>query len=377
MKIAHVISGLTKGGGERVAVELANIAVQKGNEVTLILGWPENPEFLQNSIHPAIKILFVSTSKKKSYPAMFFWVLKNKNWLSGQDILHCHLTFGTFFGTVVKFLVRSWGNKKPLIVETNHSVGMAIPNIDRWRNAKMAAMRDGFVLMATDPFWSKFIKDHPQLPIAIIPNGIAPLPGKRSEASRKAFFVKLGIPSNVKYVVGTVGMLRIDRSPTLYIPVFKEIYNALGEDVHFVMAGAGPEMERIIRLIKENGLTDKVSLPGLVNDPADIIHNLDIYVSVSVGETAGISMIEAAMCNLPVLANQLTQDYKMKADDWVWSDTNPTNVGREIVHLINDEEARKELSGKQYAYVINNFTAEAMYHRYNEFYQKVKDSKKK
>lgn len=374
MKITHVISGLTKGGGEKVAVELANIAVEKGDEVTLVIGWPEDPNFLQNDIHPSIKIHFVSSTKKKAYPLMVLWVLKNKKWLVQQDILHCHLTFGTFFGTVVKFLIRSFGNKQPLIVETNHAVGMGIPNFDRWRNARLAAMRDGFVLMAKDPYWNKFIQQHTKLITAIIPNGIAPLQGERSVENRKTFFEKYNIPATVKYVVGTVGMLRADRSPTLYVPVFKEIYEKLGDQVHFVMAGAGPELEKIQTLLGEANLSAKVCFTGLINKPAEVILNLDIYVSVSVGETAGISMIEAALCQLPVVAIQLTPDYTMQAEDWVWSNNDPKMVGQKIVQLITDESHKKALSVKQFQFVSKNFTAEAMYNAYKTFYQKVIDS---
>ena len=39
MNIVHVVPALTKGGAERVAVELANHAVGSGHKVTLIAGW--------------------------------------------------------------------------------------------------------------------------------------------------------------------------------------------------------------------------------------------------------------------------------------------------------------------------------------------------
>ena len=46
MKIVHVISCLTKGGGERIVAELANEAVKQGDEVAIIAAWPEDPVLL-------------------------------------------------------------------------------------------------------------------------------------------------------------------------------------------------------------------------------------------------------------------------------------------------------------------------------------------
>ena len=63
MKIIHVISGLEKGGGQRVLAELANIAVQKGDDVTIIAGWPVNPTYLQNDLNSKVNIKFIGKTK--------------------------------------------------------------------------------------------------------------------------------------------------------------------------------------------------------------------------------------------------------------------------------------------------------------------------
>ena len=74
MKIIHVISGLTKGGGERVAIELANKAVENGDDVTLIAGWPEAPTFLQDDVNSNITIKFVANKRKFAYFNIIFLI---------------------------------------------------------------------------------------------------------------------------------------------------------------------------------------------------------------------------------------------------------------------------------------------------------------
>lgn len=372
MKIVHVISSLSKGGAERVAAELANEAVKSGKEVTIIAGWPENPLYLQNYLDPRISIKFISDSKKKAYKNFFFWICKNRKWLAGNDVIHCHLTFGAVFGSIAKLFTRGFArSKQPLIFETYHAVGMMIPERNRWLHAQMLKGRDGIILMARDSYWDDFISKNPKLNIRIIPNGISVSLPERSLASDAAFRADAGIPKVCKYIVGTVGMLRPDRKPWLYIPIFKQIDKELGDAVHFVIGGDGSEMPLIKSLIKENVLEHKVHLAGLVNNPVEMMINFDVYVSMSVGAAVGISMFEAAMCSIPVVGIQLSMNYEVTPTDWVWSDSESTQVANQIISLLTDVEKHQRISKMQNEYVNKNFSSVAMSNSYFAFYSSI------
>jgi phosphatidylinositol alpha-1,6-mannosyltransferase len=81
-------------------------------------------------------------------------------------------------------------------------------------------------------------------------------------------------------------------------------------DVGYVIAGRGPDRERLERLAQELGVADRVRFLGLVGDqdlPA--VYNLgSVYLGMSrrVGrmdvEGFGISLVEASACGLPVVA---------------------------------------------------------------------------
>lgn len=367
MKIIHVISGLTKGGGERVAVELANKSVENGDCVTLIAGWPVDPVFLQNDIHPDIEVKFVSNKRKYAYLNIFLWVFKNKLWLKTNDVLHCHLTFGSIFGAITNLILR---NKKFVIIETYHAVGMHIPKFNRWLHSKMILLKDGVVFMANDTYWNNFVQKHKNLESTIIPNGIALLNIEKDDNKKKEY-VKGLTTSKCSHLIGTVGMLRPDRKPTYYVTVFKFIKDILRDDGHFILGGDGIEFEKIDELRRENSLEDSFHMIGLVSNPAEIFSKLDVYVSVSVGKTTGISMIEAAMCKVPVVGIQLLENYKAEESDWVWSHVDLKKVAERIVFLLKNEEERKKVVEKQYNYVVNNLTSDAMYSSYNSFYKKI------
>src|SRR5688572_21318617 len=102
MKIVHVLSGLTKGGGERIVVELANQGIKSGDQVTVLAGWPEDPALLQQSIDSQVEIKFIAATKRKAYLRLITWIIFNKRWLAGFDVLHCHLSFGALFGFLTK-----------------------------------------------------------------------------------------------------------------------------------------------------------------------------------------------------------------------------------------------------------------------------------
>jgi glycosyltransferase involved in cell wall biosynthesis len=353
-------------------VELANKAVESGDEVTIIAGWPVDPEYLQNKINPKVNVKFISRSKKYAYLQIIPWILKNRKWLIGNDVIHCHLTYGAVFGSLAYIIFRKIAGKKtPIIIETNHAVGMPVPKFNRWIHSRMMLLRDGLVFMAIDQYWNNFIKKHTSHKTEIIPNGISIQKPERTEELKKKLFTEMGIGAECSYLVGTVSMLRPDRKPELYIPVFRDINSALENKVHFILAGDGIEYERIKTLIKNQGLSQFIHLPGLINNPTALMANLDLYVSLSAGETGGISMIEAAMCNVPVVGIQLIENYKAKKDDWVWSHTDLKEVAGKIIFLLQNVQERNKLAEDQHKYVNSKFTSDAMYTAYYNFYKKI------
>ena len=375
MKIVHVVSGLTKGGGERIVVELANYAATKGDKVTILAGWPVDPGFLQNSILSTVNIQFIASKKSAAYFKILFWIIKRRRWIHSQDILHCHLTYGAVFGSFTKILLKTFfRNPHPIIIETYHAVGMSIPRFNRWMHSCMILHRDGLVLMAKDKYWENYILKHPHLDSRIIPNGIALLESAKDPIIRKELITSIGVSKKNKYLVGTVGMLRSDRKPWLYIPVFIKIFKILGNEVHFILAGGGEEYKKVRDLAEQTGILGNFHMTGLVNEPVRLISNLDVYVSLSVRETGGISMIEAAMCKVPVVAIQLDKKYKPKEEDWVWSDSDIQVVADKIVSLLLDEHERARLVERQYDFVMQNFTSDIMYSSYNKFYNELLSS---
>jgi glycosyltransferase involved in cell wall biosynthesis len=70
----------------------------------------------------------------------------------------------------------------------------------------------------------------------------------------------------------------------------------------FLIAGQGPEQQRLVKQIKLMGLAGKVFILGQVEDPAPFLRSLDLFVLSSWGEGMGSVLLEAAACGVPIAA---------------------------------------------------------------------------
>lgn len=373
MKIVHVLPALTKGGGERIAVELANHAARTGHQVTMIVAYRVDPSLLRDDLHADIEVRYVSEtvdSKTVRYIYLFSWIWLHRSWLAEQHILHCHLTYGVIFG----ILVRGWrsvtGAKGPLVVQTNHSVGGPMPPLRRWLLARMAAHCDVLALIAEDEYWRSFASRHPEMTTQVIFNGISnPSCEPISSAERIAYRRKIGIPDECNLVVGAVGRLEADRKPWMYLPIFAEISREFGSEVHFVLAGGGAELDRMRSLVVEQGLEGQIHFPGQVIEPHLPLSVMNLYVSMNVGAATGLAGMEAALSGLPVLAIQWVSGYQAAPNDWIWSSTDPSEVAKRACELLHSPLDRQTLAQQQKAYVESHHTTEAMACSYYALYQ--------
>jgi len=367
MKITHVIPTLTRGGAERVVVDLANAAAARGHDVTILIGHSCDLSLFAIDEGVAIRAIRPRGPVRALYPHLLPYIWRNRRWLLEQDIVHCHLTLGAVFGSILGRLRRLFRRARPKILETSHAVGMPIPEGRRRLLARLAADRDGYVLMAEDSFWRSFAEARPHLPIRIIPNGTRmdrPMP---DAPARTGYRARLGIPEG-RPVVGSIGRLSPDRNPAALLAAFVGIAKA-NEKVHFLMGGEGPLLEHLRAAAVAEGIADRVHFPGLVVDVPLALSVIDLYVSINVGPITGLAGLEAAAAGLPVISLQALQDYDKGANDWIWSARKPAEVAAEALRLLDSPQARSALSERQREHVRRHLSTDKAASAYEEFYE--------
>jgi glycosyltransferase involved in cell wall biosynthesis len=370
VNIVHVVPAFTKGGAERVVVDLANAAVGKGDVVAIVAAFPVPDDLLLKDLRDEVEVRYVARTGRSilaAYLRLLPWMVRNRRWLMSYDIVHCHLTFGSLFGAAAALLRATGGRNRPVIVETYHAVGMQIPKLHRAFHAALLRGRDAVVLMAEDTFWTRFLRRGARGFTTVILNGVRKDIARPSSAEATEYRDSIGIPVGAT-VVGTVGRLVPARRPDLLIEVFANVARMTDGTVHFLIAGEGSERAAIEAEIDRLGLQDRVHLPGLVLNPAVAFSAIDLYLTLNVGPVTGIAALEAATFGLPIVALQLREDYRPGDADWIWSSTDPGRLSERIVALIRDPEEARALAERQRRHVLACCTVDVMVDAYQDFY---------
>jgi glycosyltransferase involved in cell wall biosynthesis len=123
-------------------------------------------------------------------------------------------------------------------------------------------------------------------------------PMERAPALRQ----RLGLPGAARVLV-SVGRLVGWKG----LRVIVEALRQLPPDVHFLVAGEGPEEAKLREQAAASGLAQRVHFCGRVahEELPQVLAQADMLVQPSVGEESfGITLVEAMACALPVLASR-------------------------------------------------------------------------
>lgn len=373
LAIVHITPSFAKGGGERVVIDLANEQAALGHDVAVIVGRTHGLAEARRVLDDRVvikSIANVDTQTVHAYIAMLLWQLRHRTWLRSRDVIHCHLTMGAVFGTFARVLIHP--RTRPVIIETYHAVGMAIPRWMRALHAMLASTRDGFVLMARDAYWTRFAERHAKMLITLVENGVrSPIGRVGSPLERAKYRHDIGIPETCRYVVGTVGQFRPDRQPWMHVEVFAQIAKIIGSQVYFAIAGDGAARSRVEADIVKAGLQDRIKLLGVTSSAAEPASIMDLYITLAVGPVVGIAALEAIFANVPTIAIQLNKNYIANEDDFVWSSQNLYIVAERAAKLLQDSESLRRMGAVQHAYALERYDMAAISRRYDEIYREL------
>jgi len=174
-------------------------------------------------------------------------------------------------------------------------------------------------------------------------------------------------------VIGSIGRLVPARRPDLLVEAFAKLVRITGKRLHLLLAGEGPERNRLVAQAQALGVAELVHLPGLVLDREGPLGLIDLYLTVNVGPVTGIAALEASFAGLPVIALQFRRDYRNGACDWIPSYADPAALAKRAAELIGDESRLRELAVSQGAFAQAHHGVESMARAYDELYDAALD----
>ena len=175
---------------------------------------------------------------------------------------------------------------------------------------------------------------------AVIPPGLALPPGPSKTDAREF----LGLPNDVP-VIGFIGRLTAIKRPDRFSEVVR-IVNAQWPDVHFLVAGDGDQAQSLRRATEDL----PVQMLGWRDDVEMVLAACDAVLLTSDSEGTPLSLIQAGMAGLPVIATNVGSVPDVVIDGETGWLARPSSIelSRAVLDCLRNpqEGARRGLAGK-------------------------------
>ncbi len=164
-------------------------------------------------------------------------------------------------------------------------------------------------------------------------------------------------------VVGFVGRQAANKGTTVLLQAMKAVWK-WNPEVRLVFAGSranpDPEVERLVAGFAEFEKKRIVRIEDFPEEEkASIYDAFDVFVLPSVGESFGISYLEAWMCSKPVIGARIgpTQCVIDEGNDGLLVDpSDPQDIARAMIRLLSDGAERQRMGQGGRAKTLAQFT---------------------
>lgn len=166
--------------------------------------------------------------------------------------------------------------------------------------------------------------------------------------------------STLNSTIKLLTISRLDPNKGIYwlLNAYKILKNSSLLKFELIIAGDGPESEKLSKYIQDNKIKD-VNLIGFIEDVTVLLESADIFILPSKFESLPLSIIEALSFGLPIIAtntggiNELVLNNK---NGFLVNYNDTKNLINSIKLLLNDEKLRQQFSIESSHNYMNNFS---------------------
>lgn len=252
------------------------------------------------------------------------------------DVLHAHMFGSNAWGTVFGRLVHV-----PVVVAHEHSWSFE-RNMLRYTVDREVIARGADVLVAVsheDRARMIQLEGIPSAKVRVIPNRIMPLPPPRFDLR-----AELGV-SEPAPVIGTLTVLRPEKALDVLVEV-AGLLTPQFPDLMVLIAGTGPEEERLRSLIRSRGLERTVRLLGFRRDVAAVLAAVDVAIFSSDREGSPLAVLESMAAGKPIVATRvggIPSLVKHEEHALLAPPRDPPALAHAVARLLQDRELRERL----------------------------------
>jgi len=360
--ILHIIDTTGPGGAETVFIDLATRLPRDEYRAVIVIrgkGWVYE-ELCRRGVQPILM----------DAKGSFNWrYLKNLTALIRSekvDLIQSHLLGSNVYTSLAGIITGV-----PVIATFHGSVDISEKERLMWLKFAVIKIGASRVVAVTDSLRddiaSRTLLD--QKKISVIYNGINTgqyqLP--RSDKLRKQF----GWSSN-DIIVGSLGNVRPAKGYDILLQA-ADILNNSAHQYRFVIAGQGKGelYNDLLVQRQELGLEQNVQFLGFIDDAAEFLSNLDLFLSSSISEGLPLSAIQAMVAKLPIIATRCG-GYEGLINDqengWLVEVGNPGAIAKAIELVAIDPELQNRLAENAKKYAIETFDLQVVLNAYRILY---------
>lgn len=365
MRILHISSVKTFGGGERHLVDLTRGLTMRGHDVFVALRptnqWQERLLFLPpgNIFHASIRNSFGVFSAQR---IARFTAEKN------IEIVHAHAARDYIPASLVCRLAK---NSK--FVLTRHVLFPMKP-FHRFTLTNVAR-----AIAVSEAVAANLRAVFPSRKIEIIPNGInaESLTEEERKRRREEFRFLHDIPFDAS-VIGTIGELKELKGQRDFVLAANEIAKE-NENAFFLVVGrdnsANQQFRRELkRLVKVFNLEKRFLFLEWVEDLPGLLAALDIFVSASHSESFGLAILEAMVNRTPIVATETEGAKALLRNNesaLLVPLKEPLKLARAIEELLKSTEKREGFAKNAQTFAGEEFSLDKMIEKTEELYKEI------
>jgi glycosyltransferase involved in cell wall biosynthesis len=187
-----------------------------------------------------------------------------------------------------------------------------------------------------------------------------------TEEEKLAARDKLSIPDDA-YVAGGMGRLAPEKNFAMLAQLA-----ARHSEVTFVLAGSGPERDKILALASELGVDSRLRLLGMVLDRPLFYHALDAFILPSLYEGLPMAILEAMSSGVPIISSRLEGILAVIAEGKEGLLARPgdvTDFSRQLTRLEESPDLGGQLARAARAKAVSQFSASVTARRIESIYR--------
>ncbi len=180
-----------------------------------------------------------------------------------------------------------------------------------------------------------------------------------------------------KFTVGTIKSIENHNGIDCLIDAASLVINNYRKNINFLIVGDGSLKREMQRKVKDLKIENSIEFVGFIPHKNIIKYydRLSLFIAVSTRESFGVSVLEAAACEIPAITSNiggLVEVNKNNETGFVINADDPSQLAESIIKFYEDEELRFNFGKSARKRVIEKFNWKDSINQMLNIYQKFK-----